>query len=175
MNDSQERQLQVIRQVTTLLQPVAIPHWLFGGWAIDFRLGEITRTHDDIEFFVWQRDAPQITSILTQHQYEQYLGGYDEEMTIFFKDAQKLEFDHLTHNAQGQVAVAGRWADWVLPQPFFNALPATLKGIICPTLSVEGLLAIKQGYADHPAGTPLREKDILDIQRLQAFMEKSEL
>jgi phosphorylcholine metabolism protein LicD len=75
MKDSQQIQLQIIRQVTTLLQGAAIPHWLFGGWAIDFRLGEITRIHDDIEFFIWQKDAPQIISFLAQHQYEPYSGG----------------------------------------------------------------------------------------------------
>jgi hypothetical protein len=172
MNDSQQIQLQIIRQVATLLQGVAIPHWLFGGWAIDFQLGEVTRIHDDIEFLIWQRDAPQIASILVQNQYEPYSGGYLEEMSIFFKQAQKLEFDHLTQNAQGKVVVAGRWADWILPQRFFDAPPATLQDITCPVFSVEGLLAIKQGYADHPAGTPLREKDVMDIQRLRAFIRK---
>jgi hypothetical protein len=37
---------------------------------------------------------------------------------------------------------------------------------------VEGLLAIKQGYAHHAAGAPSREKDIMDIHRLHVFMAK---
>jgi hypothetical protein len=118
MNDSQEIQLEIIRQVTTLLQAVAISHWLFGAWAIDFRLGKVSRAHDDVEFLVWQSDTPQIPSRLAQYQYEQSMGGYHEEMTIFFKHTQKLEFDHLIPKTQGQVVIAGRWADQALPQSF---------------------------------------------------------
>ena len=27
----------------------AVPYWLFGGWAVDFHVGRVTRRHDDID------------------------------------------------------------------------------------------------------------------------------
>lgn len=41
-----------------LLQDAAIEHWLFGGWAVDFNVGEVTRAHDDLHLAVWLDDAP---------------------------------------------------------------------------------------------------------------------
>lgn len=174
MDTAQEMQVQMIGEVTTLLQAAALPHWLFGGWAIDFQLGEITRDHDDVEFLVWEHDVSHITTLLVQNGYEKYTGGIVEEMAIFFKHAQKLELDFLTHNARGQVVVAGRWSDWWWTKCALDAPPATLGGITCPVISVEGLLAVKQGYAAHSAGAPLREKDITDIQQLLKLLKKSE-
>jgi hypothetical protein len=173
MDTAQEMQLQVIGEVTSLLQAAALPHWLFGGWAIDFQLGEITRAHDDVEFLVWEHDVPHMTTLLVQHEYEKYTGGIVDEMAIFFKHAQKLELDFLTHNAHGQVVVAGRWSDWWWTEGALDAPPSTLAGITCPVISAEGLLAVKQGYAAHPAGAPLREKDITDIQQLLKLIKKS--
>lgn len=173
MDAAQGLQLQIIREVTSLLQSAGLPHWLFGGWAIDFQLGEITRAHDDIEFLVWDFDVPQMAALLEQHGYEKYTGGIVEEMAIFFKHEQKLELDFLTHNASGQVVVAGRWSDWWWTQGALDAPPATLAGITCPVISAEGLLAVKQGYANHPAGAPLREKDIIDIQQLLKLLKKT--
>jgi hypothetical protein len=153
-----------------LLQAAQVPHWLFGGWAIDFHVGAITRPHDDIEFLVWHTDAVTITSILAQHQYERFTGGYGDEMGILFKHQQKLEFDYLSHDHEGRVVVTGRWSDWPWPHGAFDAPPVTFAGITCPIISVAGLLAIKQGYAQHPAGGPLRPKDVADIQHLHVLL-----
>ena len=42
-----------------------IAYWLFGGWAVDFHAGRITRLHDDVDIAVWLEDVPRIVELLT--------------------------------------------------------------------------------------------------------------
>ena len=50
MNDSTAVQLTLIGEVSQTLSQAHIPHWLFGGWSVDFHVGSVTREHGDIEF-----------------------------------------------------------------------------------------------------------------------------
>jgi aminoglycoside 2''-adenylyltransferase len=42
-------QIEVIKKLFTASELCDIPLWLGSGWAIDARLGEITREHGDID------------------------------------------------------------------------------------------------------------------------------
>ena len=55
-------------QVTHLLDGVAVPWWIAGGWAVDLHLGYPTRTHDDVDVLVLRGDL----SALREH-----LSGWD--------------------------------------------------------------------------------------------------
>jgi hypothetical protein len=44
----------------------AIPHWLFGGWAVDFHVGRLTRHHDDIDIAVLAADSSRVHTLLSQ-------------------------------------------------------------------------------------------------------------
>lgn len=46
---SLQRQSALIRRLLTAAEAQALPLWLSGGWAIDARLGRITRDHGDID------------------------------------------------------------------------------------------------------------------------------
>lgn len=49
-------QLKAIADVNSVLDCARIDHWLFGGWAVDFYVGSVTRPHDDVDIAVWQSD-----------------------------------------------------------------------------------------------------------------------
>ncbi len=51
-----EEQLSLIREVVGLLDAAGVRRWLWGGWGVDFLLGEVSRPHGDIEFVVRERD-----------------------------------------------------------------------------------------------------------------------
>jgi hypothetical protein len=36
----------------------------FGGWAVDFAVGDMTRQHRDVDFVIWEVDLPRITELL---------------------------------------------------------------------------------------------------------------
>ena len=66
MNESTSQQLQALSHVHKLLEEGGIAYWLFGGWAVDFYAGSITRAHDDVDIAVWLEDLPAIHHILEE-------------------------------------------------------------------------------------------------------------
>jgi hypothetical protein len=59
------RQLSDIGEIGRLFDRAGIDHWLFGGWAVDFYVGEVTRAHEDIDLAVWLRDRLAIGGLLS--------------------------------------------------------------------------------------------------------------
>ena len=58
------RQLSALAQTHELFTGSGIDYWLFGGWAVDFHVGSITRHHDDIDVAVWLGDQDRVARIL---------------------------------------------------------------------------------------------------------------
>ena len=46
------QQLVALAGLHELLHGHAIDYWLFGGWAVDFHVGQVTRSHDDLDLAV---------------------------------------------------------------------------------------------------------------------------
>jgi hypothetical protein len=57
-------QLKALGRVDELLEGAGVEYWLFGGWAVDFHVGSITRPHDDVDLAVWLDDLPRIAELL---------------------------------------------------------------------------------------------------------------
>ena len=49
--------------VHELLDHHGIEYWLFGGWAVDFYAGSVTRPHDDVDVAVWLDDHVRIAGL----------------------------------------------------------------------------------------------------------------
>jgi hypothetical protein len=49
-------QLAALARLDGVLAKHGIPYWLFGGWAVDFHAGSVTRSHDDLDIAVWSKD-----------------------------------------------------------------------------------------------------------------------
>jgi hypothetical protein len=58
------RNSTIIREISDALTCAGVDHWLFGGWAVDFAVGDMTRQHRDVDFVVWEVDLPRITELL---------------------------------------------------------------------------------------------------------------
>ena len=43
---------------------LTLEYWLFGGWAVDFWVGGVTREHDDIDIAAWRDDYDAIGAAL---------------------------------------------------------------------------------------------------------------
>ncbi len=65
---------------------------------------------------------------------------------------------------------AGRWSDWVFPYDSFGDTPGQLDGVPVPTMSVAGMLAMKEQYPSLRKGGPWRDKDIDDIAALRRLL-----
>jgi hypothetical protein len=49
---SETEQLAALARIHELLDGQGIDYWLFGGWAVDFHAGLVTRAHDDLDIAV---------------------------------------------------------------------------------------------------------------------------
>jgi hypothetical protein len=53
-------QLAALAQLTRGLQAHGVEYWLFGGWAVDFHVGHVTRAHADLDIAIWQADVARV-------------------------------------------------------------------------------------------------------------------
>jgi hypothetical protein len=57
-------QLAALARVDELFRQEGIDYWLFGGWAVDFYAGAVTRPHDDVDIAVALKDHERIAALL---------------------------------------------------------------------------------------------------------------
>lgn len=165
MDQAAADQLALIREITTILASAGVPHWLFGGWAVDFFVGACTRPHDDVEFVVWQHDLPRLHALLEARGCRPAFTH--EDAAGWWSGVVLAEFYCIEQNDEGQIVTPGPWKDWPWPMESFTAPPGRLDDVVCPLVRAEVQLATKEGYRYRPAGAPPRPKDLADIAHLR--------
>lgn len=110
------QQLAALEQLSAQLEGEAIPYWLFGGWAVDFYLGSVSRFHDDLDLAVWLRDLPRIAEILEAAGWRHAPRGDEDGGTGYDRDQVRVELTFLVRGRDGGVVTPfgvgpGRWAD----------------------------------------------------------------
>src|SRR5215212_7783878 len=101
--------LHVINDMTIALAEASIDHWLFGGWAIDFHLGRITRLHADIDLIIWSHERAGLSAVLQMHAF-QSMASPTREHLYFEKAGQRIEVSFIEYNQLGEIITPGRWA-----------------------------------------------------------------
>jgi hypothetical protein len=148
-------QLRLIRELTAALTEAGIPHWLFGGWGVDFHLGEVTRPHEDIDLILWRKHAPAFQEILAQHGYTEYP---DEEPSSWHlklqKEDQLLEATFVELREDGRVY----FQEWPWADGAFTDLRGRIGDVLCPVERAETLLASKEGYARTLENEPVEQE-----------------
>ncbi len=170
MDDATATQLGLIVEIRDALDEADIEWWLFGGWAMDFHAGDVTRNHADIELFVWLKDADAAKQALVRTGFVALPGLHPDEGQPLLKGGQEVGAWYLVCDEAGAIATPGRWADWPWPAGSFDEPRMHIGDIEAPAMSAEGLLEMKMRFAQHPYGASLREKDRADIARLQAII-----
>jgi hypothetical protein len=85
-------QLASIADITAALDANDIDHWLFGGWAVDFWVGAITRAHDDIDLAAYLDDYDAIRAVLLDAGWEHIPRGNDDAWAIYARHGLEVEF-----------------------------------------------------------------------------------
>jgi aminoglycoside-2''-adenylyltransferase len=157
-------QLRLIHELTTVLHEARIPHWLFGGWGVDFLVGEITRPHHDIDLIVWLRDAPAFRDLLAWHGYNELSSPSGPELDArFCKQSQLLEVMFIHEREEGGTY----WSHWRLPSGSLAARHGRVGDILCPIVSPQTLLDCKEACLLQENEPSEREKHAQDIARLR--------
>ena len=162
MNASQ--QLAALARIHELFQGQGIEYWLFGGWAVDFHVGSVTRTHEDLDIAVWAEDHDRVAAFLRadgwRHTPEEGEDGY----TGYRRNALKLEVAFLARSETGQVYTPlrdGRRGEW--PDGAFGDDMAELGGVRAKVVNLDALRADKAAERDDPT---VAAKDDADLQTL---------
>lgn len=164
MDSDTRAQLGLISEIESLFRQARIRFWLRGGWALDFLIGQITRSHSDIDLVTWRRHARGVQGLLEDSGYQ--VGTVTGLAAMhFLKDGQDVGIAFIRKDEQGRFVTPGRE---IWPWPVFPASLKTLNGIACRTMSVEALLEEKENYEKY-SGRPLRPKDRESIRVLRSL------
>jgi hypothetical protein len=163
---SQRDQLSAIAETHELLTRGGIDYWLFGGWAVDFHAGSITRSHDDVDIAVWLDDHDRIAGLLGAEGWKHVPEPDEDGGTGYERDAVRLELTFLVPGDGGEAYIplrTGRalWSD----EPLSTHL-AELSGVRARVL---GLAALKRGKSrsrDDPAKASKDRTDFATLSRL---------
>ncbi len=148
-------QLEVIREIDEILGRLPARCWLRGGWAIDFLLGRVTRSHADIDLVTWQRHRARIDRALQEAEFMR-----ERELvaqTDYINDGQEISFVYLEQDADGAIIAHGMPA-WIWEPAALPARKHTLLGAAARVVSPAHLLSDLEGY-EQATGRPLRPKD----------------
>jgi hypothetical protein len=97
------QQLSALARVAGLLEEAGVAHWLFGGWAVDFYVGSVTRAHDDLDLAVWLTDLPQIAQLLEDDGWRHAPLDDEDGGTGYERGAVRLELTYLVRDGDGSV------------------------------------------------------------------------
>ncbi|MFJ9341460.1 nucleotidyltransferase domain-containing protein [Streptomyces sp. NPDC101733] len=162
------RQLGMIGEVRAVVAELGTEVWLRGGWAVDFWLGEVTREHEDVDWFAWARDARALRERLVALGYEVLRA--DAQQVDLARDGEELSFALVARGAGGAVVAAGGpWAGTAWPAGMLEpTVTGRLGGVESPVVSPEAQIEIKLMTPVWMPRRPRRPKDAEDVARLEA-------
>jgi hypothetical protein len=80
-------QLAALARIHELLDGQGLEYWLFGGWAVDFHGGSVTRAHDDLDIAVWLKDHTRIAALLVAEGWSHAPEGHEDGYTRYERGA----------------------------------------------------------------------------------------
>ena len=142
------------------LDAAGIEYWLFGGWAVDYHAGRVTRFHEDVDFVIWTRDHEAVIEMLRAADFAPL-----RPPLAFIRSGVEFEITLIERAQDGAIVTPG-FEDWPWDAGTFGDEVRALNGYPVRVVSVAGLLAVKTGWEAH-FGEPPRPQDLADAQLLQ--------
>jgi len=163
---TEAKQLIALTRVHELFERHGIEYWLFGGWAVDFHAGTVTRPHDNVDIAVWLKDHDRIAALLTadgwKHAPEEGEDGY----TGYARGPVRLELAFLARDEKGQVYTPLREGRGAWPDRSFEDDALELRGVRANVISLRALKADKSETRDDAR---VVAKDRADLTTLSRF------
>jgi hypothetical protein len=157
------QQLSALARVSELLAEARIGYWLFGGWAVDFYVGSVTRAHDDLDIAVWLVDVPRIAQLLHGDGWRHAPLAEEDGGTGYEREAVRLELTYLIRDGDGRIFTPLRegraaWSEEALANDV-----GELRGVRSRLVQLAALMRGKSSPRDDPEEA---EKDRADFRRL---------
>jgi Aminoglycoside-2''-adenylyltransferase len=160
-------QLSALRDVVATLERHGIDYWLFGGWAVDFYAGAVTREHDDVDVAIWLTDVSLISSLLEGEGWRDLHDPDVDGGIAFGRGGVRLELTYLHEDADGEIytplldGTRGRWTSDSL-----GAETRTLEGVSARLVSLGPLTRMKGRGREDPEDAT---KDRVDFELLSGL------
>jgi hypothetical protein len=169
MDELAARQLSALARLQEMCASAHIEHWLFGGWAVDFYVGSITRAHDDIDVAVWLDDLPRIGELLAAEEWRHAPEPNEDGGTGYERAGVRLELTFLVRDAAGDTFIPLRNGRVSWSRDAFGEDVRELLGVHARVVSRASLLRGKSTERDDP-GDAL--KDRADFRALSSVRDR---
>ncbi len=145
-----QAQIAALGDLAGRLDRSSIQYWLFGGWAVDFYAGRVTRVHDDIDLAIWLPDLARIRLLLEGASWRHAPDDDEDGGTAFESDSVRLELTYLSKDDSGRIftPLAEGSAYWS-PEAFGNTR-RELSGVPVRTLEFAALRSSKATARPEP-------------------------
>jgi hypothetical protein len=162
---SGELHLAAIRRLNATFERDGIDYWVFGGWAVDFHAGRVTREHADIDIAIWDTDLDRVHGLLVADGWAHAPATEHDGYTAYTRDGLRLDLAFLARDEHDTVytpAKSGR-GEW--PPDSFGSDIRELAGTRAHVVSISSLVADKSQRRDDLV---TQTKDALDIAVLRS-------
>jgi dihydrofolate reductase len=147
---SAPRQLAALAAVDALFERAGLAYWLFGGWAVDFYAGSITRPHSDVDIAVWLDDRSRIAALLDEDAWRHAPEPDQDGGTGYERAGVRLELTFLVRRDGGLVVTPLRTLDAVWPEGGFGDEVGELEGVRARLIGLEALTRGKSTPREDP-------------------------
>ncbi len=160
------QQLSALARVSDLFEQAGIACWLFGGWAVDFYTGSVTRAHDDLDLAVWLEDLARIAELLQANGWRHAPFANEDGGTGYEQGAVRLELTYLVRDTDGHIFTPLRNGLAAWPEEAFANDFGELRGVRSRLLGLAPLMHGKSSPRDDPEEAA---KDRADFSRLSGL------
>ena len=165
--DLASRQLTALGEITRRFDDERIGFWLSGGWAVDFRLGRVTRPHSDVDLVVATADADRVSVVMAELGFQPRPSPMPQAIALFDRNDVRVEVTFIEEGPGGETVTPG-YEHWPWDEGSFPDDLVTLAAITLRAVSAAGLLAMKRDWQGY-LGDPPRPHDVADIAALEAL------
>ena len=166
MSDSSGEQLAALARVHRVLEAADVEYWLFGGWAVDFHAGAVTRAHDDVDIAVWLDEFARIRELLEADGWRHVSSEDDNGGTGFERGPVRLELTFLVRDADGSVFIPLRDGRATWPSDATHSVVLELGGTRARVLELASLRRSKSPPRSDPEDALKDEADDEVLRRI---------
>ena len=162
-----QQQLQALRDVAELFERDGFDYWLFGGWAVDFHVGEVTRAHDDVDLAVWLADAEALGSLLEGRGWRHEPYPDEDGGTGYELGPVRVELTYLRNDDDGRIFIPLRARDALWSGAPHGTDMRELLGVRARVIPLDLLRAGKSSPRDDPDDAAKDRADFEALSRLR--------
>jgi len=123
-----KRQLLALAELGQLLDSRGFDYWLFGGWAVDFYVGAVTRDHGDIDLAVWVDDVGEIDAALVAVGWRHTPADGEDGGTRYERQGVRAELTYIVKGDGGEVFIPFRKGNVLWSREPFGSDVRELRG-----------------------------------------------